>query len=110
VDLGFEKTELPFRVNAAELINVIRGFHATRIKRFLEDPRNEDLRGMYYDAADELKGKIITSRHRFITFNEVLTYLYDEIIDGSTDVRTQRQLVRVFLHYMYFDCDIGRHA
>jgi hypothetical protein len=40
----------------------------------------------------------------------VLTYLYDEIVSTVTDGQGRRRLVSVFLHYMYFDCDIGRHA
>lgn len=84
--------------------------HFARIKRFLEDTRNEALRSMYHDTADEFKQKIITYRDRFETFDEVLTYLYDEIVSSFADGQGRRRLVRVFLHYMYCDCDIGRHA
>jgi hypothetical protein len=84
--------------------------HFDRIKRFLEEPRNEQLRAIYHDAADDLKAKIVTFRGRFGTFDEVLTYLYDQIVNGNTDIRGKKRLVRVFLHYMYFDCDIGSHA
>jgi C-terminal domain 12 of the ABC-three component (ABC-3C) systems len=84
--------------------------HFDRIKRFLEDSRNELLRGMYHDAADDLKGKIITFRERFSSFDEILTYLYDEIVAAETVGAGQKRLVKIFLHYMYFDCDIGRHA
>jgi C-terminal domain 12 of the ABC-three component (ABC-3C) systems len=84
--------------------------HFDRIKRFLEDSRNEPLRAMYHDAADDLKGKIITFRERFSSFDEILTYLYDEILAGGTVGAGQKRLVKIFLHYMYFDCDIGRHA
>ena len=84
--------------------------HFDRIKKFLEDPRNESLRAMYHDTADELKQKTITFRNRFDTFDEVLTYLYDEIVGASTGKHGQRRLVTVFLHYMYFDCDLGSHA
>ena len=65
---------------------------------------------MYHDAADDLKGKIITFRERFSSFDEVLTYLYDEIVNGSAMAPGQKRLVKIFIHYMYFDCDIGRHA
>jgi hypothetical protein len=84
--------------------------HFDRIKRFLEDSRNEQLRAMYHDAADDLRGKIITFRDRFTSFDEVLTYLYDEIVREGSILTGQKRLVRIFLHYMYFDCDIGRHA
>jgi hypothetical protein len=68
------------------------------------------LKMVYHDAADELKAKIITFREQFSTFDEVLTFLHEEIVTDNPDVRGQKRLVRVFLHYMYFDCDIGSHA
>ncbi len=80
-----------------------------KIKVFLENPRNETLRSTYHEAADELKVKIITFRDRFKNFDEVLIYLYDEIVNNG-NVKIRRKLVRVFLDYMYFDCDIGKHA
>ena len=84
--------------------------HFVRIKAFLEDPRNAEIKDLYHDAADELKQKIITYRKEFITFDEVLTYVYDLIINNNPTLKGKKQLVRLFLHYMYFDCDIGDHA
>lgn len=81
-----------------------------RIKDFLQDERNADLRVFYHDAADELKQKIITFRADFHTFDEVLTHVFDLIISDNETLRGKKQLVRTFLHYMYFDCDIGDHA
>ena len=47
---------------------------------------------MYHDAADELKGKIITFRERFSSFDEILTYLYDEMVSTTSIVTGQKQL------------------
>jgi hypothetical protein len=84
--------------------------HFAKIKAFLEDPRNEELRALYHDTADDLKAKIIKNRDRFATFDDVLLFLYDAIVEGNPNVRGRKRLVRIFLHYMYFDCDIGAHA
>jgi len=81
-----------------------------RIKDFLQDERNAELRGFYHDAADELKQKIITFRAGFHNFDEVLTHVFDLIISDNEALRGKKRLVRTFLHYMYFDCDIGDHA
>ncbi len=81
-----------------------------RIKDFLQDERNAELRGFYHDAADELKQKIITFRSAFQSFDEVLTHVFDLIISDNKTLRGKKRLVRTFLHYMYFDCDIGDHA
>jgi hypothetical protein len=84
--------------------------HFVKIKAFLEDPRNESLRALYHDTADDLKANIVTTRDRFPAFDDVLIYACDMITDGQPDLRGKKRLVRVFLHYMYFDCDIGAHA
>lgn len=81
-----------------------------RIRDFLQDERNAELRGFYHDAADELKQKIITFRAGFHSFDEVLTHVFDLIIADNEALRGKKRLVRTFLHYMYFDCDIGDHA
>jgi hypothetical protein len=30
------------------------------------------------------------------------------IVDNNTDIKDLRRIVRVFIHFMYFNCDIGR--
>ena len=84
--------------------------HFAKIKAFLEDPRNEDLRALYHDTADDLKAKIIATRQQFGAFDDILIYTCDMIVEGSPGLRGKRRLIRVFLHYMYFDCDIGAYA
>ena len=58
----------------------------------------------------ELKQKIITFRSDFESFDEVLTHVFDLIVSENQVLRGKKRLVRTFLHYMYFDCDIGEHA
>jgi len=84
--------------------------HFANIKTFLEDPRNEQLRALYHDTADDLKAKIVATRHQFTAFDDILIYTYDMIVEGNPAMRCKKRLVRAFLHYMYFDCDIGAHA
>jgi len=84
--------------------------HFHRIKEFLEDPRNDRLKALYHDTADELKQKIITFRKDFGTFDEVLTHIRDLTVSGDAELEGKKRLVGVFLHYMYCTCDIGDHA
>jgi hypothetical protein len=84
--------------------------HFAKIKLFLEDARNETLRALYHDTADDLKAKIIATRERFTTFDDILIHTCDIIVEGNPNLRGKKRLVRAFLHYMYFDCDIGAHA
>src|SRR5262249_48193395 len=60
--------------------------HFARIKTFLEDPRNEALRALYHDTADDLKAKIVTARERFTVFDDILIYACDMIVEGSPNL------------------------
>jgi hypothetical protein len=80
------------------------------IQRFLSDPRNTEMQELYHDSADELKQKIVTNRDSFESFDAILTYVSDYVIERAPTLRTRKRYVRLFLHYMYHDCDIGQHA
>ena len=79
------------------------------IRRFLENPRNWELAEQYHATANELKGQIITHREQFITFDEALEHVYQLMHERSTELQTasRRTLTKVFIHYMYVNCDIG---
>lgn len=79
----------------------------TEIKNFLENPRNTKFKIYYHNIADELKGKFIHHREKFITFEEIFTYLYDKVLEEYPTVENRR-LINVFLHYMYCNCDFGK--
>lgn len=81
----------------------------TKIETFLKNPRNAVLADQYHAVADELKGQLITHRDTFTTFDEALEHVYQLIHERSPELRTasHRRLVKIFVHYMYCDCDIG---
>ena len=71
------------------------------------NPANDVLRDHYDNVADEFNNKITIHRHQFGAFEEVFELLYDEIVAAVPKLREKRRLINVFLHYMYFNCDIG---
>ena len=77
------------------------------IKIFLEAPRNKKEKLYYQNIVDELKGKLIIHRDKFDAFEESFAYLYDEILVNHPEIEN-RQLINIFLHYMYCNCDIGK--
>lgn len=79
------------------------------IRRFLENPRNWDIAQQYHATANELKGQIITHREQFITFDEALEHVYQLMHERSPELQSapRRLLTKVFIHYMYVNCDIG---
>jgi hypothetical protein len=78
-----------------------------RLKTFLQNERNREIRGLYHDIADELRQKIILFRNRFNYFEEIISYLCDDIKTTRPDLRGKRRYVTFLLCYMYYDCDIG---
>jgi len=79
------------------------------IEAFLKNPRNDEYRNLYEDTACEIKEKIITHSEYFDKFDEALTYVADLITQDNTALKGKRRFASVFLHYMYFTCDIGQH-
>jgi len=80
------------------------------IEDFLKNPRNESYRALYDDTTHEIKGKIIAHAADFENFDQALTYVADLVSEGSSLLKGMRRFVTIFLHYMYYTCDIGQHA
>lgn len=84
--------------------------HFQRLEAFLRNPRNRSYADLYYDAADELKQKIVVERENFETFDHVLLFLIQRVQNANPALRGRRRLVSVLMHYMYMNCDIGKKS
>ena len=82
------------------------------IRNFLQNPRNIAISEHYRAVADDLKSQLILNSSNFPTFDAVLESVYGSIIDQCSEIQqpTLRRLVRVFVHYMYVNCDIGKKS
>jgi hypothetical protein len=79
-----------------------------QIDKFLKSGKNKKFRDFYDDTVADLQEQILIKRSDYGMFEEVLRVAYNHVIDnGHPDVVQRRRLIRVFLHYMYFNCDIG---
>ena len=79
------------------------------IKCFLEDPINNEYKNKYANTVSDLQDEIIVHREEYNAFEEILNHLYKLILDETNkNLMMNRKLLRVFLHYMYFNCDIGK--
>lgn len=79
------------------------------IEAFLQDPRNQQYRANYMNTAADLRGYI--QRHSDLySLRDMMEFIIETITgaDTNSDVFRVRALVRVFVHYMYWNCDIGR--
>ena len=78
------------------------------IEDFFKDPKNRKLNKKYNNTIDDIQSKILVKRDEFSTFEEILEFLYDYIFALHKEtLKDDRRLIRIFLHYMYFHCDIG---
>lgn len=79
------------------------------IEKFLRDPKNEPYMKMYSNTVSDLQDAIIIERSRFNEFEHIIKHLIDYTVGNNENkLKELRKIVRVFIHFMYFNCDIGR--
>ena len=78
-----------------------------QIRAFLTDSINKEYLDKYENTIDDINAKITVHRTDFEKFEMILEFLYDFIMENNTELKNKRRLVRLFLHYMYYNCDIG---
>ncbi len=79
------------------------------IEKFLRDPKNESYMKMYSNTVSDLQAVITIERNRFNEFELILEHLITYTVENNEGrLRNVRRIVRVFLHFMYFNCDIGK--
>ena len=80
-----------------------------KIEKFLEDPANSEFKEKYENTVSDLREMITVKHDDFTSFDEILAYLYKIICDRSyAKLLEKRRFIRIFLHFMYATCDIGR--
>jgi hypothetical protein len=85
--------------------------HFEEIEKFLRDPKNELYMKMYSNTVSDLQGAITVERNRFNEFEHIIEHLIAYIVgNNEKELKDIRRIVRVFLHFMYFNCDIGKTA
>ncbi len=82
--------------------------HFAKIESFLKDPRNLHYANFYNNTISDLQGKIIIKRSDFAAFDEVIEHVSSIILESNFEkLKDYRRLIRVFVHFMYWQCDIG---
>jgi hypothetical protein len=78
-----------------------------KIERFLALPQNEEIKDYYFDIVSELSKLITIKRDNFDAFEEIFLFIYKMVCDGSKELKGTKRHVTTFLHYMYYNCEIG---
>jgi len=81
--------------------------HYDEITNFLSHPNNIELKKLYEETVEEFNTKIIIYGKEYESFEKILDYMYDRLINRDPDLRKNKRQTRVFIHYMYYFCDIG---
>jgi len=79
-----------------------------QIENFLKDPINEEFLNKYQNTINDINEEITVHRDEYEKFEEILNYLYKFVLGKSPELDNKRRLIRLFLHYMYYNCDIGK--
>lgn len=89
--------------------NVIKRnlIYLDQIREFLTNPINAEYLSKYENTIDDINEEIVVHRDDFDKFDLIFNYLYKFIIENNPELKSNRKLVRLFLHYMYYNCDIG---
>jgi hypothetical protein len=89
--------------------NVIKRnlLYLEQIREFLTNPINAEYLGKYENTIDDINEEIVVHRDEFDKFDLIFNYLYKFIVENNQELKSNRSLVRLFLHYMYYNCDIG---
>ena len=81
-------------------------FH--HIINFLKNPRNQEYRRLYNETAYDFKGVIISRRSDYDKFDEILEEVFSNSYSKLKNQGVDKHLLKVFIHFMYFNCDIGK--
>lgn len=79
------------------------------IDKFLQDPINSEYLAMYLNTIADLRAYLLRNETSY-TFVQLLESIIEQIVgvDCKQDIHKVRALVRVFVHFMYWNCDIGK--
>jgi hypothetical protein len=79
------------------------------IEKFLQNPKNDSYTRMYSNTISDLQAVIILERNRFNEFEHVIEHIVNVVVVDD-ELKKFREIARVFVHFMYFNCDIGKIA
>ncbi len=86
--------------------------HFDAIARFLKNPRNAALTEKYHVVGNELKGQLIVHLEQFKSFEHALDAIPGLIQERAPELQVpaKRRLLKIMIHYMYVNCEIGKKS
>jgi ABC-3C protein len=82
--------------------------HFKKIETFLKDPANNVHLKFYENIIADLKTTITVHREEYDKFDAIFEAIYKKVLNKfNENIKSDRRLIYAFLHYMYWNCDIG---
>ncbi|MFI2959724.1 ABC-three component system protein [Priestia sp. JSM ZJ58] len=79
-----------------------------QVKEFLGDPINIKHKRRYNYIRREINSKLAAYKERFPNFDQAIEHLTSNYIERINGDFEKKELVRTFIAYMYFMCEIGK--
>ena len=92
-----------------DFINSTSLHHFSKIRKFLSQPKNIKYLKYYENTVNDLQAKILVKRSEYSTFETIIEDIIELVLDKyENKIKDCRRMARVFVHYMYYNCDIGK--
>lgn len=79
------------------------------VDQLLKDPHNKSIKSKYQNTIMDLNLKIILhDLEKNIAFDLILNKIFDYFIGRNPILKQHKDLTRMLLFYMYWNCDIGK--
>ncbi len=92
-----------------DFINSTSLHHFAKIRMFLSQPQNSKYLKYYDNTINDLQAKILLKRQEYSNFEAVIEDIIELVLSKYEDkIKDCRRMARVFVHYMYYNCDIGQ--
>lgn len=71
--------------------------------------KNAELSEKYLESAEEIQSKIMTYKDDYESLEKIFDIVIEHIFSNLSEKNLKKKkIVRVFIYYMYFSCDIGQ--
>lgn len=84
--------------------------HFGKIRSFLKNPKNEIYVTMYNNTITELQEIVLANINLIDSFDKIFVALYQYVISNCKEDKSFMKIrtkILLFLHFMYYNCDIG---
>lgn len=90
-----------------DMFKVIQGHltHNQKITAFLSNPNNEELSARYLTLTNTLQSYYTVRRDVYIDIEMFMKYIFGVVDTYETDIDSNK--IKIILHNMYFNCDLG---